>query len=218
MKRIFVIFLLCVGFMNTYSQFSSFTPQAGDPSILQRSLQNLQRRKDMAVGEIANLYSLINEYRSKLPNDYELQQWYNDYTFKLIKETEEELDAGNYGNAYRLAIQYQGQLPSETNNKIAQANSKISRGSSIVYKNPIVTTNLSQMLSINSVELFYDKTIVTFSCKSIDSDCWMSINPSAYIVANGKKLLLEGYNGIVLEPSTLSFNYVGQILNFELIL
>lgn len=94
MKKI--IFGILINFsICSYAQWATFTPQVYQPkqhdnSILQRSLEQIERRNMEANEQYNKLQMLFAEYAGKLYNDEETQNWFYNYR-KSINESFETI-------------------------------------------------------------------------------------------------------------------------------
>lgn len=113
MKKALVGFLLYLS-SSSYAQYATFTPQVYQPkqhdiSILQRSLEQIERRNIEANEQYKKLQLLLAEYAGKLYNDEETLNWFNDYK-KSISEAFGTLMGLGADEARDYAIRKQGQI------------------------------------------------------------------------------------------------------------
>ena len=72
-------------------------------------------------------------------------------------------------------------------------------------------------LKIISITITPSETMFFCMCKNPFSEGWMSIDKTAYIVANGIKYKLTKADGIAYSPQITRFDYPNQIIPFKLI-
>ena len=111
-KTLFGIFI-CFG-ISSYAQWATFTPQVYQPrqhdnSILQHSLEQIERRNMEANEQYSKLQSLFAEYASKLYNDEETLNWFYNYR-QSINESFESIRNLGADEARDYAIRQQGEL------------------------------------------------------------------------------------------------------------
>lgn len=105
---------------------------------------------------------------------------------------------------------------SYNSNNYSSSNYTGGASSKSVYNNPTVTRRYDNSLTVKSVEINENHTVITITCKNDLAGGWMNISPSTYIVANGKRYTLSRTNGIELAPKYTYFSYQGQTLTFTL--
>lgn len=80
-----------------------YTPQTADPSILERSLQQQENRRNKAYEKLNELIGLLAKTSEKLNPNEETQKWFYKYAESLISSVATEIEAGNYQSAIRFA-------------------------------------------------------------------------------------------------------------------
>ena len=100
-----------------YAQISTFTPQVYEPiqqdySILQRSLEQKERRQNEANEQYRRLQMMLAEYGSKLYNDEATMIWFDEYK-KNIKESYYAFSGLGWGEARNYAVRMQGEIKSD---------------------------------------------------------------------------------------------------------
>lgn len=127
MKKLLLGFLICIN-TGSYAQYATFTPQVYQPvqhdnSILQRSLEQIERRNIEANEQYKKLQLLLAEYAGKLYNDEETLNWFSNYR-KSISEAFGTLMGIGADEARNYAIRKQGELllEPELNARIRTAN------------------------------------------------------------------------------------------------
>lgn len=95
-------------------------------------------------------------------------------------------------------------------------NSINSNGRDLTYNYPSISKKIDQSLTLKSVVLKSNETLLVISCKNDLFDGWMNINKNAYIIANGSKYKLIGVEGIAYSPNYTYFSYKGQSKTFVL--
>ena len=71
-------------------------------------------------------------------------------------------------------------------------------------------------LTLISVVIKSDETVLTISCKNDLAGGWMNIDRNAYILANSRKYTLTGTEGIAYSPNYTNFSYQGESKTFKL--
>lgn len=99
---------------SSYAQYATFTPQVYQPqqhdnSILQRSLEQIERRNMEANEQYSKLQMLLAEYAGKLYNDEETLNWFYNYR-KSINDAFESIRNIGADEARDYAIRKQGQI------------------------------------------------------------------------------------------------------------
>ena len=82
--------------------------------------------------------------------------------------------------------------------------------------NPSISNRFDKSLTLISVAVKPDETVLTISCKNDLVDGWMNIDKNAYIMANGTKYMLTGTEGIAYSPNYTYFSYQGESKTFKL--
>ena len=85
-----------------------------------------------------------------------------------------------------------------------------------IYSYPSVSSRYDKSLTLISVVIKPNETVLTISCKNDLADGWMNIDRNAYIVANGSKYPLTRTEGIAYSPSYTYFSYQGESKTFKL--
>lgn len=96
------------------AQFQPFVykPIKQDYTILQQSLEKLERVSNEANEQYSKLQLLLAEYGSKLYNDEETLLWFDDYKKKIARSYESMRGLGPY-DARRYAIRKQGEIAND---------------------------------------------------------------------------------------------------------
>lgn len=85
-----------------------------------------------------------------------------------------------------------------------------------IYNYPSVSSRYDYKLTIISVVLKSNETVLTISYKNASGEGWMNIDRNAYIVANGSKYTLTRKEGIAYSPNYTYFSYQGESKTFKL--
>lgn len=85
-----------------------------------------------------------------------------------------------------------------------------------IYNYPSVSSGYDKSLTLISVVIKSNETVLTISCKNDLAGGWMNIDRNAYIVANGSKYSLTRTEGIAYSPSYTYFSYQGESKTFKL--
>lgn len=85
-----------------------------------------------------------------------------------------------------------------------------------IYNYPSVSSRYDKSLTLISVVIKSNETVLTISCKNDLTGGWMNIDGNAYIVANGSKYPLTRTEGIAYSPSYTYFSYQGESKTFKL--
>lgn len=85
-----------------------------------------------------------------------------------------------------------------------------------IYNYPSVSSRYDKSLTLISVVIKPNETVLTISCKNDLAGGWMNIDRNAYIVANGSKYPLTRTEGIAYSPSYTYFSYQGESKIFKL--
>ena len=86
----------------------------------------------------------------------------------------------------------------------------------ITITNPSISNKFAKSLTLISVAIKPNETVLTISCKNDLVGGWMNIDKNAYIMANGTKYMLTGIEGIAYSPNYTSFSYQGESKTFKL--
>lgn len=113
MKKVILGCFFCLSY-SSYAQYATFTPQVYQPqhhdnSILQRSMEIIERREREANEEYNKLQMLLADYAGKLYNDEETLNWFNNYK-KSISEAFGTLMGLGADEARNYAIREQGKI------------------------------------------------------------------------------------------------------------
>ena len=84
------------------------------------------------------------------------------------------------------------------------------------YNYPSVSSRYDKSLTLISVVIKSNETVLTISCKNDLAGGWMNIDRNAYIVANGSRYTLTGTEGIAYSPNYTYFSYQGESKTFKL--
>lgn len=84
------------------------------------------------------------------------------------------------------------------------------------YSYPSISNRYDKSLTLISVVIKSNETVLTLSCKNDLAGGWMNIDRNAYIMANGSKYLLTGTEGIAYSPNYTYFSYQGESKTFKL--
>lgn len=84
------------------------------------------------------------------------------------------------------------------------------------YNYPSVSTRYDKSLTLISVELKSNETVLTFSYKNNTAGGGINIDRDTYIAANGSQYKLTGTEGIAYSPSKTYFSNVGESKTFKL--
>lgn len=111
-KTLFGVFI-CIS-ISSNAQWATFTPQVYQPiqhdkSILQHSLEQIERRNMEANEQYSKLQTLFAEFAGKLYNDEETLNWFYNYR-KSINESFESIRTLGADEARDYAIRKQGEL------------------------------------------------------------------------------------------------------------
>lgn len=85
-----------------------------------------------------------------------------------------------------------------------------------IYNYPSVSNRYDKSLTLVSVVIKSNETVLTISCKNDLLGGWMNIDRNAYIVANGNQYTLIRTEGIAYSPSYTYFSYRGESKTFKL--
>lgn len=85
-----------------------------------------------------------------------------------------------------------------------------------IYNYPSVSNRYDKSLTLVSVVIKSNETVLTISCKNDLVGGWMNIDRNAYIVANGNQYTLIRTEGIAYSPSHTHFSYRGESKTFKL--
>ena len=137
MKRRLHLLSLFFATISSYAQYATFTPQVYKPvqqdySILQRSLEQIEQRKNEANEQFSRLQLLLAEYGAKLHNDETTLIWFDEYK-KHISESFYTLSTIEWGDARDYAIRKQGEIATDPElvSRIRTANEYIERCNAI---------------------------------------------------------------------------------------
>ena len=89
-----------------------YTPQTEDFNLLQRSLAQMEARREKASEKQTAIDIALGEIEHKL-NSAEIP-WFNEYKQNIKKSIQDEVNAGNYGDAIRIATKAAGSISSDT--------------------------------------------------------------------------------------------------------
>ena len=84
------------------------------------------------------------------------------------------------------------------------------------YNYPSVSSRYDKSLTLISVVIKSNETVLTISCKNDLAGGWMNIDRNAYIVANGSRYTLTKIEGIAYSPNCTYFSYQGESKTFKL--
>ena len=88
------------------------------------------------------------------------------------------------------------------------------------YNNPPTNNNMAgHNLNVISVSVQKEQTVLTFSINNSTKDGyyeWVTLDRSAYIMANGQKLTLQRAEGIAISPNKTYFSYSDETRIFKL--
>lgn len=112
MRKVFLLLSVIASY--SYAQYATFTPQTYQPiqqdySILQRSLEQIERRQNEANEQYNKLQIMLAEYGAKLYNDEITMIWFDEYK-KDIRNTFNSLSVIGWGEAKDYAIRQQGEI------------------------------------------------------------------------------------------------------------
>lgn len=120
------------------------------------------------------------------------------YVYYITCSSEDGYGTSNYNSAY--------------GGDVSQPYSK-------TYNNPATINNMAYNLSLNSVTVQDNQTILTFSVNNRTRDGyfeWMNLDKNTYIMANDQKFFLKRTEGIAISPDMTDFSYVGETITFKL--
>lgn len=120
------------------------------------------------------------------------------YVYYITCSSEDGYGTSNYNSAY--------------GGDVSQTYSK-------TYNNPATINNMAYNLSLNSVTVQDNQTILTFSVNNRTRDGyfeWMNLDKNTYIMANDQKFFLKRTEGIAISPDMTDFSYVGETITFKL--
>lgn len=89
-----------------------YTPQTEDLSLLQRSLAQMEARREKASESQTAIDIALGNIENKL-NAAEIP-WFNEYKKNIQQQIQNEIDNGNYGSAIRVAKKAAGNISSDT--------------------------------------------------------------------------------------------------------
>lgn len=89
-----------------------YTPQIEDLNLLQRSLAQMEARQEKATEKQTAIDIALGDIENKL-NSAEIP-WFNEYKQNIKKSIQDEVNAGNYGSAIRVATKAAGSISSDT--------------------------------------------------------------------------------------------------------
>ena len=81
---------------------------------------------------------------------------------------------------------------------------------------PSISNRFNKSLTLISVVIKPNETVLTISCKNDLAGGWMNIDKNAYIMADGTKYMLTGIEGIAYSPNYTYFSYQGESKTFKL--
>lgn len=119
MKTLNLIFFILAS-CDVYAQLqfepfkpSTYTPQTPDYSILQRSLENNERRRNDAYKLYLDLVELCNETAKDIPPTE--TDWFKSYCDHICGDVNSQIELGNSQSAIRLSYEYMSQLRNDNN-------------------------------------------------------------------------------------------------------
>lgn len=94
-----------------------FTPttaelQTPDLSIAERSLALREARHEKAINQKTEIDKVLAGIETSLHNDD--KKWFSDYKRNIEKNIKNEIDAGNFGSAYRMTTMYAGDITKDS--------------------------------------------------------------------------------------------------------
>jgi hypothetical protein len=112
MKKILLLLSMVASY--GYAQYATFTPQVYKPvqrdnSILQRSLEQIERRQTEANEQFSKLQMMLAEYAAKLYNDEATLVWFDEYK-RSIHDAYNTLTTIGWDEARNYAIRMQGNI------------------------------------------------------------------------------------------------------------
>ena len=89
MRKLSLLFML-MAFHYSFAQWATFTPQVYKPvqpdySILQRSLEKIEQRRNEANEQYSRLMMLLGEYGMQLNGDEQTLIWFDNYKKDIQK-------------------------------------------------------------------------------------------------------------------------------------
>ena len=115
--KVLLFFMLMMPTISV-AQFSTFVPsqrsiESMDVSIIERSLQRLEAKRNAAYENLAQLKVILGGIRSQLNDDYYTQKWFSDYSYVLLADVENRINEGNTGIASSIAKGYIQSIPTD---------------------------------------------------------------------------------------------------------
>ena len=117
---------------------------------------------------------------------------------------------------YYIVCSSENNAGTTTNSNVTTHSTSGVNSSDKVYNYPSVSTRYDKSLTLISVVIKSDETVLTISCKNDLAGGWMNIDRNAYILANSRKYTLTGTEGIAYSPNYTNFSYQGESKTFKL--
>ena len=116
MRNIVLLLFMAVN-CYCYGQFATFTPQVYQPvqhdySALQRSLEQIETRKNEAIAQFQHLKIMLAEYGNRLNNDEATLKWFDNYK-KDIERAFNTLSSVGWDDARDYAIEKQSYIAND---------------------------------------------------------------------------------------------------------
>ena len=116
------IFLMFCFFL--YSQTSTYRPSVFhgstmnfkqmDYSVLQRSLDKVERRMNEASEQYLKLCKMLGEYEIQLYNDTETKSWFSNYKKEIIQKYDSLSEHGRWGEAKNYSVREIGRIATDS--------------------------------------------------------------------------------------------------------
>lgn len=90
------------------------SPSTPDVSILRKSLNERERRREKAINSYSELAELAASFIDMLYQDEETLLWYQNLIYPMLNEVKGDIDEGNYSNAIINASTFRTSLKTNT--------------------------------------------------------------------------------------------------------
>ncbi len=117
MRKLSFLFML-MAFHYSFAQWTTFTPQVYRPvqpdySILQRSLEKIEQRRNEANEQYSRLMMLLGEYGMQLNGDEQTLIWFDNYKKDIQKSFNSLSAIGCWGKARNYVVRKQGEIAND---------------------------------------------------------------------------------------------------------
>lgn len=110
----FIVLAQTSSYRSSVFQGSTMNFKPRDYSILERSLDKMEKRMNEATEQYLKLCKMLGEYEVQLYNDVETRSWFSNYKKEIIQLFDSLSEEGRWGEAKNYAVRQIGRIATDS--------------------------------------------------------------------------------------------------------